>query len=283
MRQKTQLFLGIFFSLIGILFLLKTLNIFSFEIWQGFITYWPVGLILAGIALIYRQKALSSAIIMVTIIFAIFFVSGNTNTITEKYVKTIPFENNMQQLDLNLDFGAGDFKIKGGKGYLLNNIVNTSSGEPDYNIDNDNGNVKLEIQRNDHHWTSWNVHEEWDISIDKIIPTEINLDYGAAKGEIDLRELNVNILEIDSGASDTTINFGSNPMDVKIDTGASKLKMYFPKDANVKIMIDGGALTTDFKGFEKKNGIYYSENFVETNIIFIDIDAGASTIIAEVI
>jgi len=109
---------------------------------------------------------------------------------------------------------------------------------------------------------------------------DLDIDFGAAELDVDLRGLLVRSLDIDTGASDSHIIFGSYPTSVEINTGASSVEFEFPSNMHVIFDYDGGASSIDLDGFYKEDSIWYSDGFDNSSldVISINIDAGASSI-----
>ena len=109
----------------------------------------------------------------------------------------------------------------------------------------------------------------------------LDLDYGATDLNLDLTNLKVDSIDIDSGASSADIKFGEYPTKVTIDTGASSLDFKFPKDIGVKVHVEGGAISTDLDDFTKEDKDYLYNYDEGKNNIEIIINAGASSIKGE--
>ena len=59
MKSNSRMFAGIVFIAVGILFFLKVLGVLHFSLWDGFRSFWPIGLILVGLALVFNLKWLA--------------------------------------------------------------------------------------------------------------------------------------------------------------------------------------------------------------------------------
>jgi|TARA_B100001971_G_C18244644_1_gene573364 hypothetical protein len=281
--MKKGLLAGIILLAIGILLLLKTMGILSFSIWQGFGTYWPVGLILMGIAYMFKQKGLAFVIFVLTLTMGIVYISEGQFIETgeqREIVQEAAFED-IDNLNLDLDFGAGVVNLEGKNGsYLVRNNVQTS-GLKDPKFKYQDGTVSISRRSQGFDFLK-KIEEKWDLKISSEVLLDIDMDYGAAEMNLDLRNLKVNSLDVDSGASKTEIIFGSYPTKVDIDTGASKLTLKFPEDIGVIIEIDGGAITKHLDGFIVDGTRYKSSNYdITKDNIQVEIDAGATTITGE--
>ena len=74
-KNHSRTFAGTLLIAIGIIFFLKMLGIINFSIWQGFRDYWPIGLILVGLALIFRMKWLAVSFLFLTLLFGALYSS----------------------------------------------------------------------------------------------------------------------------------------------------------------------------------------------------------------
>lgn len=76
-RDRTSVFLGIFLVIGGIILILNNMGIVDFSFWQYFYEYWPFGLILAGIAIIYKRRDVGFAILFITFLLLISYGVGH--------------------------------------------------------------------------------------------------------------------------------------------------------------------------------------------------------------
>jgi hypothetical protein len=286
MKNSSRMFSGIALIAIGVLFFLKVLGVINFSVWEGYKTYWPIGLILVGLALIFRAKWLAFVFLFLTVLSGGLYVLGSVEVgELREVVKGVPFEDGITTLDLRIGFGAGDMKIGDGSSeYLVRHEVKTSSSiDPEVRIEKSGENAEVSIERRGEGFAFWNqIKDDWNIEISSDVEVNLDLDYGAADATVDLENLKVRELDIDSGATSTEIIFGRFPTKVDIDTGASSLNLKFPEGMGVVIEVDGGAVSTNLDGFIKKDGKYYSEKYDENEgNIEVDIDAGASSIEGE--
>jgi len=260
------------------------LGIINIAIWNSFKYYWPIGLILAGIAFLFRARAIGWILIIATIIFGImtgwsYAVAdcGDARTIEQKINSVEGIDN----LDLDLDFGAGEIKIqKGSEEFFAVNKVQTSDkNNPFIKFTSSGSKGKIMVKRAKGCFLGENTTHVWNLSLIPDIPKNLYMDYGAANVFMDFRDLNVQTFSLHSGASATRIIFDDYNTSGSINTGASDIKMDFPENTGVKISVDSGATSTNMEGFLKKNNVFYSENYdYAKNKIEIGINAGASSI-----
>lgn len=291
MKNITKISIGMMFLILGSILLLMNLGIINnISFSEKFNLFWPMGIIIAGILFINKQKGLGSLFLIVSLLIAILI----------PLTKEIPkgdFENEFnlefndeENLKINFDFGAANFKLNSTNASLIS-MKTHSNIERDYNFESKINNdltivdifeePEFSIQNI---FQIKNIHSDINLLIQENTQTKLNLDYGAVESTMDLRKLNIKELNINSGATSSTIYFGTNPIDVEIDTGASEFNFYFEEDIGIEIKIDGGLLDSNFKDFKKIRDTYYSKNYNSSNKnIKINIDAGASSINGEFI
>lgn len=76
LKGTTSAFIGILLVLIGIILFLNNSGLIDISFFRLFAEFWPIGLIIAGIAIIYRHGSLGSAILLITVAFLIFHSIG---------------------------------------------------------------------------------------------------------------------------------------------------------------------------------------------------------------
>ena len=74
-KKYTGVFVGSILVILGVLLLLNVLGLFKFSIWSGLATYWPIGLILIGIAIILRLRWFTIAFMIITVILCTAFLA----------------------------------------------------------------------------------------------------------------------------------------------------------------------------------------------------------------
>ena len=287
---------GTIFLLIGVFLLLNNFNLIGINFWSSIAVFWPIGLILGGVCLLLRQRVMALLFVMFTIsllvVSSVEVGSGNYLTKPDKFVKLVDFSGDEKSVDFNLEFGAGTFDLKGSEdlevlakfdieSYLPNEVNKLVTFKSKDNVS------KIKFSRNEAFENGkvlsvFNLDKK-NVYVDSVLnskfPMDLDLSFGAAEINLDLRELMVDNLDMDFGASGTTIKFANYPTKVDINTGASDMVFKFVKDYPVLVQVDGGLVSVDLDGFTKVGSTYKSENFkYDEEYIVINVDAGASSI-----
>jgi hypothetical protein len=124
---------------------------------------------------------------------------------------------------------------------------------------------------------------EWKIDLNPDIPLALRLETGASQSELDLRELKVTDLRVNTGASKTDLTLPANAgkTDVRVEIGAASVDMVVPQGVAARIRAEQGlsAIEVDPSRFPYSNGIYESPDFSSAqNKVDILVQAGVGRV-----
>ena len=263
MRQRGSLFWGLVLIILASLLLLNQLGWLSGDIFGYF---WPLLVVIFGIWLLIG--ALSR---------------GRDRDTAEGQTISIPLES-ARSARIKLDHGAGRLNIRGGA-----SATEVLAGEFGMNVDYKS---RLEADqlvvkvRNSPHFWAWYPGQslDWNIRLNGDVPLNLKIDSGASSSTLDLSDLKVVDLDIDTGASSTEVTLPANAGNthVDIDTGASSLSLHIPTGVAARIRVKSGlaAINVDATRFPRiDGGLYQSADYATAaNRADITIDAGVGSI-----
>jgi len=261
MRLRGNLFWGIVLIFLAILLLSSQLGWIKGDIFGYF---WPVLVILFGIWIL--TGALSR---------------GRSNSAGQSL--SIPLES-ARSARIKLDHGAGRLNIQSGasSSELLNGVFGAEV-ENSTRFENDQLQVRL---RNSPHFWAWypGTNLDWDIHLNGDIPLSLKIDSGASTSTLDLTNLKVVDLDIDTGASSMEINLPANAGNtrVDIDSGASSQSLHIPTGVAARIRVKSGvaSVKVDSNRFPSlEGGLYQSADYATAaNRLDITIDTGVGSV-----
>jgi len=225
--------------------------------------FWPVALLLAGL----------------WVLLGVFF-RGNTETETA----SIDLQG-AREASLRVSHGAGELKIHSGAG--ANQLVRGSfTGGLDHQAhrNGDKLEVRLRPARDmmDFPFFGPRFQVDWDIALNADIPTALTLNLGANKSVIDLHDLSITDIRLDTGASDTHLILPSRGrVRADLDLGAAALEITVPEGVSARIRASLGAadLKIDKARFPQNGSTYQSPDYESAaNAVEMTIDAGAASI-----
>ncbi|MBG7609857.1 MAG: hypothetical protein IZT55_03230 [Anaerolineae bacterium] len=262
MKTKS-IFWGGLFVVAGSLLMLSNLGILSINMWK---LVWPTFIIALGAWTLWTATQGKGALEIEEI--------------------SIPLQG-AESAKIQLEFGAGQVNLAGGAGSdqflegtfaggalthskLIENLLDVTIEPPSADF------VHMVMP-----W-SWGARE-WNISLNDQIPLNLQVKTGASSMELDLSNLRVTELELDTGASSTKITLPANAghTHVDVDGGAASIVLNVPDGVAARIQIDSGlaAISVDQERFPRLGDIYKSNEFdTAENKVDITADFGAGSL-----
>jgi hypothetical protein len=267
MRQN-GLFWGIVLILVGGLFLLNTLGIFSFNVWN---LIWPFFLILLG----------------AWILFGVFGVGGNRPLEVEN--ASFPLEG-AQAAVVRVQHGAGRLTVNGesAPGVLASGAF---GGGLEYRQRKNGNTLELDLRPR---WRdnfvfgipwSWGNSRGyiWNVALSHEVPLSLRLETGAGESQVDLSDLNVTDLHMSTGASSTDLMLPAQARNtrVKLEAGAASINVRVPGGVAAQIRTQAGisSISVDQTRFPRMGNVYQSPDYATaSNRIDLDIQMGVGSV-----
>lgn len=280
--MKRNITLGVIIILIGILWLLSNLNVFSFSIGSFFLalrSLWPLLLVGIGLSILLKENHILRSIVWLLIFLAVLFygIFGINNGLSTEYGYQLPSnytENHnynlskkaeTEQGQLNMTLGAGEIRFSS----TDENLVQFKSNMPDlqyeHKLENNEQKVIMDISKQDYVFNVRNNHMYCFLELHEDVAWEMNLKLGAAKADLNLENLIVSDLDLDVGAADLKLSLGDKSTlgEIKINAGASNLEIYLPKDAGIRIKLESALSSNNIEslGLVKNDDYFESPDF----------------------
>lgn len=265
--RRGSLFWGVIFIVVGGILLLDQLGLMAeINVWN---LIWPSLLIILGA-------------------WALLGATRGVKPIEVEQV-TLPLEG-AEQARVRLKFGAGRLRV--GSGVGSNELIDGSfGGGMDHHVKQEGDTLALDMRLPSQgfpdvilpwNWGRW-AGFEWTFSLNGEIPLELDVDTGASDAKLDLEDLRVTDLRINTGASSTEITLPAKAglTKVEIDAGAASVGIRIPAGVAARIKTKGALVGVDVdqSRFPREGGVYQSPDFGSAvNKADIDIDIGAGSI-----
>jgi hypothetical protein len=258
--RRSGVFWGLILVLAGVLFLLDSLNILDINIWG---ILWPLFLIILGA----------------------WFLMG---TFFRRSIKT-------EHANLPLDGAArANVRVLHAAGRLK---VGSGAGQGDLLIGDFGGGLDLRS----HHigdlleatlsmpaqmfpffdWPGGNL--DWSFNLARDIPLSLDLETGANEAHVDLTDLVVNDIRIQSGASSTEVTFPARAglTRARIGAGAASIQLNVPPGVAALIRTRGGlsSIRVDESRFPRMGDTYRSLDYDSAlNKLDLEIEMGVGSV-----
>ncbi len=298
MKNMSALFWGIFFLVIGGLFLLSNLSIFDVN-WDTIWRLWPLILIFWGLTIIVgkqRPPAWAVVLMILLIVFMAiaaftsawfnrdFDVSWRGSADLNKQTLEEPYAPTTEHTMFRLQSGAGRFSIRDTTDQLIRATTEVSFGK--YTLSRDQSDktayVTLDFEGGSRHINFGGMRNRADVQLNVRPTWDITVEVGAANVNFDLSPYTVDQLRVSAGASSMKFRLGdrSEETRVKIETGASSTTVEVPQSVGCELRLAITLSGKKIKGFEKVSSDRYQTPDFDSakKKIFIDVEAGVSQI-----
>ncbi len=299
--KKGNIFWGVLLVIIGVLFALRSLDIFYFS-WHSIFRLWPLIFIFWGISILPVKSAIKLILTFITIVIAIVILASypgkdyywfnwwperyhhreyKENFDEEQHLSE-RYDSTVNHATLNLDAVAGKFYIKNktSKLYEFDCKGENSPYEASATINDQSATLNIKHAGGIRHadnlvtdaWLALNPGPLWILDISA----------GAATLEIDVTPFKVEKIDLEGGASKISLKLGDmyNQTNVSVDAGASAIELLIPKSSACEIRASSILLAKDIEGFTKiESGLYRTPDFSDaSNKIYVEIDAAVSSL-----
>ncbi len=261
--RNTRLFWGLFLLLIGALLLLQNMGILSFSIWG---VIWPAFLILLGIQFLGG------------------FSFGQRNQETTQL--SIPLEGATEST-ISFNHGAGRLFVTGGAASDTL-VAGTFDGGvvQDVQQNGSNKRIRLSASADNFFFAPFGANRygySWNCSLNQEVPLSLEFHTGASESDIDLSNLKVTYLRLETGASSNRLTAPANAglTRASISAGAASLDIRIPDGVAAHIRVKSGlsGINIDQNRFPKGMDGYESMDYAgAANRIDVDIEAGVGSI-----
>lgn len=247
----------------GILFLLNTLGILSVSVW-GII--WPLFLILVGIqfltGVVFRPHRLDTQALSIPL-----------DTANEANIQV---HHGAGQLQIGPGAGPGELMTGSFDGGVSQTLRRNGAA----------ADLTLRVPSDQFFAVPWfggTRGFNWDVNLNRAIPITLELHTGASESQIDLTNLQVRELRLETGASNTQIRLPANAgaTRVRVSSGAARVRLLVPDQVSARIEVESGlsGIDIDQRRFPRVGRYYESPDYAGAiNRVDIHAESGVGSI-----
>ncbi|HZW04129.1 MAG TPA: hypothetical protein VFF68_09395 [Anaerolineaceae bacterium] len=255
-----RLFWGIVILIIGVVLLLVNLGLLVVDIWS---VIFPLFLVLLGV----------------------WFLLGPALRRGERAAKEVALDlEGATEADVEINHGAGQLQVHASTD-VNRLMVGSFAGGVDTQLRREGGRALLKMSVPGDAWMSFPFTDgfRWDVGFNAQTPLRLRFHTGAGETQLDLRDLQVKDLVLETGASSTRLTFPAQAgfTRAKIETGAASLEMRIPEGVAARIEVESGmsSINIDTLRFPQRGKIYESADYeTAANKIEIDIETGVGSV-----
>ncbi len=263
--RTNRFFWGLIIVVLGVLLLLQTMGFLAWNAWAYF---WPFFLILAGLWIFLRPAV----------------TRGQMGGQMESTSLAIPQEN---AVDAYIEFHHGAGTLAVGSLAAVGNILDgTFGGGVVHSLDRYGTTARVKLRAEAQRlWWNWGPGDgfRWNVHLSNSMPMDLAFHTGAGEGVIDLRDVQVRKLVLETGASSTrlTLPARAGQTSVEVHAGAASVVLMVPQGVAGRIRVQSGliGLKIDQNRFPHNGYAYEFPDFVNAeNKVEISIEAGVGSI-----
>lgn len=262
---------GLSLIAVGAVLLACTTGYLSWAVWVSIFSLWPVLLISAGIDIIGKSidrewlRVLSSVVFISALLYGAFVMPAGTWGLSrptggagEAFAQREVAGPSVTEGVAKIEAGATLFTVKGGSDLVSISGDAPAGAKPTmaFTTDGSKADVSVSQPRETVVWVGVSPRRRLDVTLDRDLRwTSLDIDAGATQGDIDLREVKVERLDVNAGASDILITFGSGATVADVQAGAANITLRVPKSAKVSIRLSGALTSANLPGdFHRDSG-----------------------------
>jgi LiaI-LiaF-like transmembrane region len=255
MRRIGPIFWPLLLIAAGVVFLLSNLGLLSFDLGQIW-RLWPVILVVIGLDILLEVAVRRG-----------------------RPAETISIDQGaLTEARVSVEFGAGELRMGPGApaGKLLEGEFSDGA---EYQVRTSE--VRLYGSR-DWSWWGWRGRT-WDVRLTREIPLGLRLSLGACQARLDLSDLRVTDVTLETGAADTSIRFprAAGMTRARVKAGAAQVTLSVPEGvaARIAATMAIGSLNVDTQRFPPSGGGYASADYdTAANKLDLSIEGGVGSV-----
>jgi len=187
---------------------------------------------------------------------------------------------------VDLRMGAGDLRVTDGAAKLLRAdfAYNVRSWKPEvrYSRSGKEGVLTIEQPGKNHTATIGSTKYSWDLQLNKRVPVNLAVHFGAGQARLDLGSLQLRDVEVDMGVGRLDLDLRGTPhhsYKVAIHGGIGEATVHLSADAGIYAEAHGGIGGIKVRGLQHEDGHWVSPSYDRAeNKVRIDINGGIGQI-----
>jgi hypothetical protein len=271
---------GVILISVGLVFLLNNLGYVPWDVWFRVISLWPVILVALGIEIIFKKTRLSFLTILSPLLFMAailgptYFQSVELTGIhpaPETYQYSEDLDTSVVKATAIVQLRTGNLKISSEPSQLVSAKLDFWKRRPITSSEYSgfDSSATIEIRDKEREWKGWSWRawgaKDWDIRLTNRIPVDLRIYAKATDADLDLSDLRVTNLNLETKAGDFGIKLGDmvDQMNGTIQSDASRIHLLVPECLGLRIENHSRLTSTSFSDLFiiKHDNIFETSNF----------------------
>ncbi len=255
---------------LGVIFLLNNLGMIELNAWDVIMRFWPILLIAVGLDILIGHRSAWGAAIALVVVLAIlaggivFFDNQPRWTYASESVE-IPL-GNVKNATVTLDPALGylyvDALPKESKVLAQGEVRPFSGEEISETVDITSMRATIDLRSKDFimmpFFSGWSDQPSWDLALHPGVVTDLIVDFGVGKAELDLRDLQIGEIQVEHGIGQTILLLPSaDNIEVYLDGGIGEIRVVIPKGVGVRLRANVGIGNVQVPSDYTRDGDFY--------------------------
>jgi len=198
---------------------------------------------------------------------------------------------NAKSVCAHLVMGAGELTVGGAADALMEAdfSYNVADLKPKVSYEVNAGNGELRVRQGDSEGIRFGsgARNEWDISFNDEVPTDLVVEMGAGESDLHLDSLTLTGLDLQMGAGKTRVDLTGDydqDLDASIQGGVGEASVMLPSEIGVRAKAEGGLGKINAEGLTREGNSYVNDAYGNSDVILeIDVEGGVGEINLEVV
>ncbi|MBN1192891.1 MAG: hypothetical protein JXA36_04275 [Coriobacteriia bacterium] len=251
----------------GLVLLGQMTGYLGWNVWLSILQLWPLLLVSVGLEIMGKGlhsewiRALGSVVVIGGLAYGSLVMTatgGWPPSIlpvgeSEPFEYSAAHESGVEEGKAEIRGGVGALSVKAGRNLVT--AEGRSPFEPDFKAEIRGRRADVSASLGSDTWGPVGIDARLDVSLDRQVRWDVDVDAGVTQYEIDLSELEIGALDLDAGVSDGVLVLGpssraggEDPVVAIIDAGVSSLRIRVPEGDDVRLVIGQGLTSVDTKG-----------------------------------
>jgi hypothetical protein len=192
---------------------------------------------------------------------------------------------NAELVKVDLKMGAGTLRIDTGTDKLAaaDFTYNVAAWKPDvrYTKSADRGTLTIS-QPGEGGSHFGKTENEWDLRLNREVPLDVNVRFGAGEAHLDLGGLTLRDVEVQMGVGQLDLDLRGSPKksyDVRIRGGVGEAVVHLPSDIGVEAEATGGIGSVEASRLHRDGHRYYNDAWEDSKVkIHLEVHGGVGSI-----
>ena len=278
---------------LGVIFLLNSLGLLAWSVWDVIFRLWPILLIAGGLEIILNRVSAWGSLLALVLTVAILAGALWMFRADIGTGQVLAGEEVRQSLDgatrakVVIDPGVGSLHVEAlaESANLVEGVIQTGRGQKvrrDFAVVGKTATFTLRSEGVTFGpFVGWSDQRSWELGLAAEVPLELDISFGVGWADIDLTGLTVDDLKMSMGIGRTTVTLpAEGRFQAKIDSAIGETVVVIPAGMAARIRVDTGLGASNVPaGYQRRDDVYTSPGYASADDrVYLEVDQAIGSI-----